>query len=291
MSKLGLGTAQFGLDYGISSARGSVNLNEVKKILNYAQSKNLGFLDTSPSYGDAEKVLGINNILSFEVITKTRHFDAPKINKHDSIILNNDLDISLHNLKQKSVYGLLIHNADDLLKSGAENLYRKLVELKVNGKIKKLGVSIYDYNQLISITNFFDIDLVQLPLNIIDRRLTDSGLLKKLLDNDIEIHARSIFLQGLLLMQEKDRPKKFNKWKNLWNLWHEWLNDNQISALEATIRYATSLEDISRVIVGVDSAEQLKEIVTASNGDLPQIPHELIVDDPQLLNPTSWKNL
>ena len=69
------------------------------------------------------------------------------------------------------------------------------------------------------------------------------------------------------------------------------MNDNQISALEATIRYATSLEDISRVIVGVDSAEQLKEIVTASNGDLPQIPHELIVDDPQLLNPTSWKNL
>lgn len=291
MSKLALGTVQFGLDYGISSARGSVNLNEVKKILNYAQTKNLGFLDTSPSYGDAEKVLGLNNISSFEVITKTRYFDSPKINKHDSIILNNDLDISLNNLKQKSVYGLLIHNADDLLKSGAENLYRKLVELKVNGKIKKLGVSIYDYNQLISITNFFDIDLVQLPLNIIDRRLADRGLLKKLHDNDIEIHARSIFLQGLLLMQEKNRPKKFNKWKNLWNLWHEWLNDNQISALEATIRYAISLEDISRVIVGVDNAEQLKEIVTASNGDLPQIPHELIIDDPQLLNPTSWKNL
>jgi aryl-alcohol dehydrogenase-like predicted oxidoreductase len=291
MSKLGLGTVQFGLDYGISSSRGSVNSNEVKKILNYAQSKNLSFLDTSPSYGDAEKVLGLNDISSFEVITKTRYFDAPKIGKHDSIILNNDLDISLHNLKQKSVYGLLIHNADDLLKSGAENLYRKLIELKVNGKIKKLGVSIYDYNQLISITNFFDIDLVQLPLNIIDRRLADSGLLKKLRDNDIEIHARSIFLQGLLLMQEKDRPKKFNKWKNLWNLWHEWLNDNQISALDATIRYAISLEDISRVIVGVDNAEQLKEIVTASNGDLPQIPHELIIDDPQLLNPTSWKNL
>ena len=155
----------------------------------------------------------------------------------------------------------------------------------------KIGVSVYDHNQLQSILYNFDIDLVQLPFNIIDRRLIDSGMLSILKNKGIEVHARSVFLQGLLLMNDRDRPEKFNHWNALWKMWREWLNDNQITALEATIRYAIFMPEISKVLVGVDTTDQLKEIVTASSGVLPDIPPEMFTNDVGLLNPSNWGRL
>ena len=235
--------------------------------------------------------LFFNNSSNFKVVTKTRHFDSPKINNNDIKLLNSDFYHSLKNLKQDSVYGILIHNPGDLLKPGSEKLFDQLQELKQEGKITKIGVSVYDYSQLQSILNIFDIDLVQLPFNILDRRMIDSGMLVKLREMNIEVHARSVFLQGLLLMSEKNRPDKFKRWSNLWKIWHEWLNDNQITALEATIRHAMSIPEISKVLVGVDNKDQLKEIIIASNGILPNIPTELHTNDINLLNPSNWGRL
>ena len=107
----------------------------------------------------------------------------------------------------------------------------------------------------------------------------------------IEIHARSIFLQGLLLMEQNQIPSKFKNWSGLWKTWQTWLKDNKISALEATIRYALSFFEISKVIVGVETKKQLKEILAASTGNLPKIPPELFTDDTNLLNPTKWSSL
>jgi aryl-alcohol dehydrogenase-like predicted oxidoreductase len=291
MSKIALGTVQFGVDYGINSIEGRVQSTEVGSILSYAYSKGIDLLDTAPAYGDSEKILGRMDISNFKVVTKTRHFDSPKINNNDIKLLNSDFYHSLKNLKQDSVYGILIHNPGDLLKPGSEKLFDQLQELKQEGKITKIGVSVYDYSQLQSILNIFDIDLVQLPFNILDRRMIDSGMLVKLREMNIEVHARSVFLQGLLLMSEKNRPDKFKRWSNLWKIWHEWLNDNQITALEATIRHAMSIPEISKVLVGVDNKDQLKEIIIASNGILPNIPTELHTNDINLLNPSNWGRL
>ena len=115
--------------------------------------------------------------------------------------------------------------------------------------------------------------------------------LNKIYKKGIEIHARSVFLQGLLLMSQKTRPKKFDRWNKVWRIWHEWLLDNNISALEASIRYKLSFPEISKVLVGVDSNEQLQNIVNASNGDLPDMPEIFFIDDPDLLNPSNWNNL
>ena len=224
-------------------------------------------------------------------ISKTRHFDNLEIKNNDVKLLNNDFYHSLKDLKQDSVYGVLIHNADDLLKPGAEKLFDQLQELKQAEKIVKIGVSVYSHNQLQSILDSFDIDLVQLPFNILDRRLVDSGMFRMLQDRDVEIHARSVFLQGLLLMAEQSRPGKFKRWGALWRIWHEWLNDNQLTALEAAIRYAISMPEISKILVGVDTKDQLKEIITASNGILPNMPTELYTNDANLLNPTNWGKL
>ena len=207
MSKIALGTVQFGIDYGINSTEGQVQPNQVERILRYARSKGINLLDTAPAYGSSEKVLGQIGTENFKVVTKTRHFDSLEINDSDVNLLNNDFYNSLKNLRQDSVYGVLVHNADDLLKSGSEKIFKQLQKLKHAKKIVKIGVSVYDHSQLQTILDNFDVDLVQLPFNILDRRMVDSGMLAKLQEKDIEVHARSIFLQGLLLMSEQNRPR------------------------------------------------------------------------------------
>jgi aryl-alcohol dehydrogenase-like predicted oxidoreductase len=289
MSKIALGTVQFGMDYGVNSTSGQVGSSEVVNILNYARSHNIKLLDTAPGYGNCEQVLGDANVQSFKVVTKTRHFDQTVITDKETDLLASDLNQSLQSLRQKSVYGLLVHNADDLLKVGADKIVNQLQILKQQGLISKIGVSIYTCNQLQKIIDRFDIDLVQLPFNILDRRLIDNGILHKIHNQGIEVHVRSVFLQGVLLMTEQNRPKQFDRWSILWKLWHEWLVDNKLTALEATIRHAISMPEISKVLVGVDSKDQLRDIIKAADGNPLSIPEELFTYDADLLNPANWK--
>ena len=291
MSKIALGTVQFGIDYGINSKPGQVTSDEVKRILDYAQSSDIDILDTAPAYGDSEKQLGNYDLSNFNVTSKTRHFQGVNIGETELNLLREDFNLTLKNLKQKKIYGLLVHNAKDLLKPGSDKLFGELQGLKLNGKLLKIGVSVYDPIELDSVLSRFDLDIVQLPFNILDRRMLDSGILDSLYKRNIEIHSRSVFLQGLLLAKSDMQLEQFNQWKSLWKLWKEWLEDNKISALEASIRFVLETKEISKVLVGVDSESQLKEIITASYGDLPDLPSGLTTDDTNLLNPSKWKDL
>lgn len=287
MTKLALGTVQFGMDYGINSGI-KVEQNEVLKIVNLARKSGITLIDTAQLYGSSEKVLGNVNTVDFDIVTKSRAFEQDIINENEANLVINDLDHSLKLLKQKSLYAFLVHHGEDLLKPGGEMIFNKLQILKEQGLVKKIGFSAYIDNQLIKIIERFDIDIIQLPMNILDNRLINNGLLNKLFSRGIEIHTRSVFLQGLLLMDMDKRPKYFDRWSNLWKFWYEWLTDNKLSPLEASIRYMISKPEISRVLVGVDNKEQLKNIVNASDGNVPTIPEELKTDDPDLLNPGNW---
>ncbi len=292
MSKFAIGTVNFGLAYGINSKKNKyVNPSEIKKILNYAHIKGINFLDTAYDYGISEKNLGQSDMLNFNVITKTRNFERLDFKDDHVKYLIKDFKESLLNLKVDKIYAIMIHNPQDLLKPYSKKLFNELQILKNMNKVKKIGVSVYDNIELQSIIDNYNIDIVQVPLNIFDNRMVNSGILKKLSEKNIEIHARSIFLQGLLLMNEQNIPDKFNYWSSLWKLWHEWLNDNKITALEATTRYALSVSNISKIVVGVDTKNQLEEIIMSSNGKLPQIPKELSTDDINLLNPSNWNML
>jgi len=92
-------------------------------------------------------------------------------------------------------------------------------------------------------------------------------------------------------MDKDKRPKKFDRWSGLWKYWYEWLADNNLSALEASIRYMISLPEISRVLVGVDNKEQFQKIINSVDGQIPSIPKELSTNDVDLLNPGNWGNL
>ena len=289
MSKLALGTVQFGTKYGIANQIGQIRFKDVKKILQFARSVNIDLIDTAISYGDSEKVIGNAGIKDFKFVSKLPALPKTYVNIHSWV--EDEIKLSLKRLGIQSLYGLLIHRSENLIGDSGKEIIKALNNLKSKGTVKKIGVSIYESSELEKLKDLINLDIIQAPFNIIDQRLLKSGWLSKLFKNDIEVHIRSIFLQGLLLMSKQKHFSKFNQWSNLWKIWHEWLNDNKITALEATVRYALSIKEISRVIVGVDSKEQLQQIILASDGKLPPIPSELFAEDTNLLNPSNWNKI
>ena len=285
LNKFALGAAQFGLDYGVANSKGQVQIEEVESILECAKENSIDTLDTAASYGNSEQVLGGVGVDNYQIITKTTSL------KHGVDEVIKGFYRSLKYLNQKSVDGLLVHDINEVNDKEFNDLFQRLNELKQQGLVNKIGFSTYTPKEVDFLLKNFDFDLIQVPFNIFDRRLIDSGMLSILKNKSIEVHARSVFLQGLLLMSEQNRPDKFNRWSGLWKMWHEWLNDNQITALEATIRHAISMSEISKVLVGVDTKDQLKEIVVASSGTLPSIPDEMFTNDVNLLNPSNWGRL
>ena len=289
MSKLALGTVQFGTKYGIANQIGQIRFKDVKKILQFARSVNIDLIDTAISYGDSEKVIGNAGIKDFKFVSKLPALPKTYVNIRSWV--EDEIKLSLKRLGIQSLYGLLIHRSENLIGDSGKEIIEVLNNLKSKGIVKKIGVSIYEPSELEQLTGLMKLDIVQAPISIIDQRLLNSGWLSKLFKNDIEVHIRSIFLQGLLLMSKQKHFSKFNQWSNLWKIWHEWLNDNKITALEATVRYALSIKEISRVIVGVDSKEQLQQIILASDGKVPPIPSKLFVEDTNLLNPSNWNKI
>jgi aryl-alcohol dehydrogenase-like predicted oxidoreductase len=121
-----------------------------------------------------------------------------------------------------------------------------------------------------------------------DRRLIDTGWLARLRELGTEIHVRSIFLQGLLLMNPADRPRAFDRWSGLWDSYDNWLAEAGLTRLQACVRFALSFPEISKVVVGVDSLDQLKDIVVASRGPAPRVGDAFRTDEAELLNPARW---
>jgi len=289
-SKIALGTVQFGLNYGIANFSGQTSLTEVGQILLLARKKKIDVLDTAIAYGASEEALGIAGVDGFRTITKL----PPISEDQDDICLwvSRQVDGSLKRLKQKKIYGLLLHRPQDLLTSDGYRLVEALAQLKVDGLVEKIGVSIYGPEELDLIFDKIKIDLVQAPLNVVDRRLQTSGWLGRLKDNGVEIHVRSVFLQGLLLMEPRQIPAKFSRWSKLWGQWHQKLEAADVSRLVACLSYPFSLEQVDRVIVGVDSAKQLAEILEASKSANDKLDATFMQSsDVNLINPSNWARL
>ena len=220
-NKLALGTVQWGLNYGISNLKGKTTSNEVKNILEKAQKENIKILDTSPQYGDSEKILGENNLENFDLVTKTEKFSNELISKKDKEFLISTFKKSLFKFSVNSIYGLLIHNVDDIFKEGGNYLIDGLETLKNKKFVEKIGISVYSSEQIDKALNIFKPDIIQAPINIFDQRLIKDGTLKKLKNLNIEVHARSIFLQGLIFLKDNNLPNYFQPWKKHIADWHK----------------------------------------------------------------------
>jgi aryl-alcohol dehydrogenase-like predicted oxidoreductase len=166
-----------------------------------------------------------------------------------------------------------------------------MTRLKDTGKVSKIGISIYSPDELEIIWPHFPFDLVQSPFNVFDRRLATSGWLKRLHQEGVEIHVRSVFLQGLLLAESDGLPVGFKRWTSLWAAWHAWLRDVSCSPLPAALGHVLSFPEISRVIVGVDSLGQLEGILRYASARQGVAPQVLMSDDLDLIDPTRWSAL
>jgi len=283
--KLALGTAQFGLAYGIAIQQPQISYTESKAIIDYASRRGMSVLDTAMGYGESESRLGNIGVQNWKVISKIS--EVPK-GENTSIWINSAVRESIKKLKLQSLYGLLLHRPSQLKEQNGLEIYRALHDLKADGLVKKIGVSIYHPSELEAVFTVGEFDLVQSPLSVFDRRLITSGWLDKLADRGIEIHARSVFLQGLLLMTSGQRPRKFNQWSDIWTRYERWVFDTGLSPLEACIASVTGIPQIHQVIVGVNGLNHIKDILAFKTNTEPICLPNLGIDDEALLNPLYW---
>ena len=290
MSKLALGTAQFGLNYGVANKLGKIEFPVAKLIIRLAQDEKINLIDTAFTYGESETTIGKIGIRDFKIVSKLP--EIPKECQNVESWINNEVNKCLNRLQCKSLYGLLIHQTKNLIEKKNDLKINELNKLKSCKLVEKLGVSIYDPNELDHLKNVMEIDIVQAPLNIIDRRLEKSGWLSKLHKKGIEVHTRSSFLQGLLLMPRAKIPSKFNRWSKIWDSWSQELEKNNLDAASVCLSYPLSLPEVSRVIVGVDSFEQLKSLILASNTNVEKRDWSFMESsDLNLINPSNWEVL
>lgn len=289
MNKLALGTVQFGLSYGIANQSGKVGCEEAGLILALARKSGLDMLDTAIAYGDSESCLGELGTEGFRVVTKLPGLPDGVINI--GAWVEEQVQASLQRLKVDSIYGLLLHRTQDLQGANGRLMAQALERVRAKRIVEKIGVSIYSPAELDALWMDFQPDLVQAPFNVLDRRLQTSGWLQKLQAAGTEIHTRSAFLQGLLLMEQSARPTKFNRWAKLWECWHTWLRESGITPVQGALGFVLAHSEINRVVVGVDNTRQLKEIVNAATTPFVVPPDSLAVEDEALVNPSRWSSL
>lgn len=288
-SKLALGTVQFGMAYGIAESGGQVQKGEVEKILKFAKEADIDTLDTAIAYGESEAVLGSIGVSEFQIITKLPGL-KPECDDVEQWV-DQELKNSLSRLNVSHVHAILLHKPSDLLSPKGGRLYKSLLRLKQSGLVDKIGISIYGPNELDALCPHFDFDIIQTPLNILDRRLIATGWAENLHKKGIEIHTRSAFLQGLLLMNKSARPQKFNHWQSLWDEWEKMLEEKELTPLQACLQYALSISQVDRVVVGVNNLEQFQEIASVRQDNAITFPNWSTEYDHRLVNPACWNEL
>jgi aryl-alcohol dehydrogenase-like predicted oxidoreductase len=184
-----------------------------------------------------------------------------------------------------------MHRPLQLLGPNGDLLYLALQELKDTGKVQKVGISIYSPSELDRLFPQFQFDLVQAPFSLIDRRLNSTGWLKRLQEKGVEVHVRSAFLQGLLLMPQSAIPIQFAQWNYLWIKWHQWLEASNVSAAQACLAFLLSFAEIDRVVVGADNANQLSQLIDAANKSLKVELPDIQSTEENLINPVNWSKL
>ncbi len=286
-NKLVLGGAQIGLDYGVSNTTGKISRGATEKILAQARLSGVTEIDTAPSYGDSEAVLGSFDLAGFGVSTKLSTFDHSQSPK---AWVSSSVRKSLKDLRIEKLSCVYFHDVADLLGVNGPSLVDELLNLKSEGIVERVGISIYGPEQLDKLMPLGIIDTVQAPFSIVDRRIQESGWLEYFNNNSISFYARSIFLQGLLLMHHSETPTFFNPWKVMLQKWSMTLRQLNTTALEVCLSFVMNQPEEFKVIVGVQSAEELEDILEIASAPVIDIQkfEFMHCSDTAILNPFNW---
>lgn len=289
ISKLSLGTVQFGLNYGISNNTGQPSQETVNDIVNYVWKEEINCFDTAQAYGNAENVLGkaIQNKKNPLLISKIK----------TELFLNNVLEHvnnSLNNLKTNELFGLLLH--DTKLLYNWQALYSKSIkELKDKNKIKYFGVSIYTDDEFNKAIDNDNINFIQIPFNIFDQRAISKSWFTKAKAKNKLIFIRSIFLQGLLLMEEKSIPNNLNNVRPYLKTLSNLANKYSLSKQEMALSFVNTLAYDSLILFGCENISQAKENIDIFN-NIKHLDKDCIIElknafskiDDSIYNPSKW---
>lgn len=291
--KLALGTVQFGIDYGVSNRQGQVTQDEVKKILTLAKNAGINTLDCASAYGNSEQVLG--------ALPQSRYFDIvskiPQLPSTESSLMA-FFEKSINHLKRTQIDTLLFHDVNTLLQHpNSEFFCQEINQLKTQKKVKRIGVSVYAPEQIAQSLNKLNIDVVQAPLNIFDQRLNNQSTIQLLKQHKVSLHIRSVFLQGLLLMERDTWPDYFNPHLSFLTNFDDLssrLNTPKLTlALAFLVQNSLIKPYIEKIIVGCCSQKQLEEIIQSYHQAL-ELPLEGInwdqfsCNQQALINPSHW---
>lgn len=291
--KLALGTVQFGLPYGVANTSGQPSEAEIRVILERAAAAGVEVLDTASLYGDSEAILGRCQPAGhdFHIVTKT-----PKFTGMGAVAavaaLNAAFVKSCARLRVSGVYGLMAHDANDLLGAQGGALWQAMSALRAEGRVSRIGASVYNGMQVEALLERYPLDLVQLPLSLLDQRLLHDGQLERLHARGVEIHARSIFLQGALLMSPAMLPTYLVGLRPQICEIVTRSNRLGINPLQAALRFVTALPQVSAVVCGVDSLAHFDELTAVLNQSTPAFGATDVAAcscaDARLLDPSQW---
>lgn len=286
-SKLGFGTVQWGLAYGVGNCSGRPSQEELESMLSHARSEGISLLDTARMYGDAESRIGTLHARDMRIVTKMPALEDAESQELDKF-LRSAFNESLRSLNVDRVYGYLAHRSSDITGNHGQVARAFLEDLRASGKAEKVGVSIYEAYEIQEVLRVFRPDIVQLPLNVLDQRLLRDGTLARLKAAGVEVHVRSVFLQGLLLLGLDCIPSYFEPMRPLLAKWHAKAGDQGLTLVEAALSFVRELPEVDKMIVGAESLEQIREITTAYRTPFPLDSSSLACQDPQWLDPRRW---
>ena len=285
-SYIGLGTAQFAPDYGVSSGKNPLTDEDVGNMLAICKKRGITTIDTAEVYGNAELRLGCHDLSNFELISKI----CLTGQLEDYGLLESSLIGSITRLSVEKLDAVLVHNAENVSLNVLSKSLEILDSMVNQGLCNRIGVSLYNPLNITGIYGVGRVDVMQAPFNVFDRRLDDAGLLYWCRENGIDVHVRSVFLQGLLLMRDEQRPDYFDSWSILFNKWIEWYESHKMCAMSgafAAIAHGID-KGVSRLIVGAENPAQLEEIIDLSRTPAITAPPSLRCDDLRLIEPYRW---
>ena len=284
MNRIVLGGAQLGLPYGILNGGETLSREEVARILDTAVDHGIDSIDTAIAYGQSESIIGETSQNRFKIISKLPPLPVDISNVSEWV--HSQVQGSLSRLKCTSLEALLLHRPQDLTGAQGAELYAAIGSLMAEKMIHRFGVSIYSPEDLEGIIGTFDIHVVQAPLNVFDRRIL--GVTNRLSALNIEVHVRSVFLQGVLIANPINRPQRFEPWSEHFALFDEWVRSSGVSAMACCMGFALQQPGIAKLVIGTTSAKSLDEIMNSIPNSVLEAPTHLQSSVEQLIDPRFW---
>ena len=279
-----IGTAQWGLDYGVTNNNGKVTEKEVEKIMKYIYKMGINELDTAKEYGQAEKVIGKYGKNRFKISTKIKIKDK----SYQEIL--SDIRESKRRCNVNVLECVLIHDQENIKRESSEAINEAFRIAKEEKWILKSGASIYESADAVRCMELLTMDRIQVPYNALDRRMIADGTLKKLKESEVEVEGRSIFLQGILLKKVNDLPNYFKRYESTLKEWEEYVTKNKLTMIEAAIMAVRENKLIDTVVLGAETKEQIEEFIKYSKAEREKISFKSTISTEEgLVDPRKWR--